>query len=760
MAPSSLQSMSRPALTLLAISRTSALLAHTPRRFRCRARGPRSSATFRPAWPSRWLMVSSTRPAQRAAVHPSRSDFGVFFQSRNPSSFFRQLYRPVPAGGRSMSSAGWRRARNCWKGTLRRWPVSTSSVPSVPSSICQQRSLAERRIRQPPRRRPAGPPDEAPPCTATPAALAQLPLSTVSVHPSNSSLKRSGRRSPCLCRRKKTKPASGSSRSELQQPLTRADCKQPLASSAPATTSMRAAKEITAPVRWCRSPVKRSTFLGRKRSNSRCTAARPVSRESALRHAKGATARHAPCRACASRQVLSARRQPATAERVFRARIAPSSEEASEGLTAAAELARHSASNTILFEATPELGRKAENSTERTAAHLRHRAHAPPRSRRRREHFQRRLGCETAPSLPCASSSKSWYRFADGTDFFCHEGPRAERRFGRGPSHARRGDGTCVTSHAPPKAIYEGRHRSPLPGTPFGRPARCMARALVRWPLAALRGLPTRTLASWAAPASKAAPLLQPAASRPARSASPYSASAAFAMIPIERAFRRHHVAGGMGASSEPSRPPPKPVGVAVRQGCTASWVRREDASGPAHRTTPPALRRRHHPAVPILESTMGPLCAGAARRSAATSSSPSITTDGSPATTRSSSRTATRASSGAVPKAGAPRRTHLCVCHPAASVVHGTQRSQRPLPHLAVNAPALRDPERLASTFSRAPRWPAGSRARAPARATASSAPPRPSHRRRSVARQAESGWAIGTSFSYVCAKVVHSLR
>lgn len=250
------------------------------------------------------------------------------------------------------------------------------------------------------------------------------------------------------------------------------------------------------------------------------------------------------------------------------------------GMTAAAELARAGVQVT-LFESTSALGGKARAAqqggvmldTGPTLLTLPDVVRAT---------FERLGAPDLFPRL-YPLELQCHYRFADGArlDAFADTERTAASAAALGPSEA---DGV--------RGFYRAAERiwrdagEPYLEAPFEGFFDFMARVLARGPGAAARGMGLGTLAGLADTHFRT-PHLRAFAGRFATyaGASPWKASAAFALIPhVERAFGVHHVEGGIGALVRALEAAVLRLGVRVVRGGTAGWTQRGSGfvAGPA----------------------------------------------------------------------------------------------------------------------------------------------------------------------------------
>ena len=249
------------------------------------------------------------------------------------------------------------------------------------------------------------------------------------------------------------------------------------------------------------------------------------------------------------------------------------------GMTAAGELARAGHAVT-LFERGSRLGGKAHAisrdgvklDTGPTLLTLPHVV---------RETFGR-LGAEDLLPRLIELPLQCEYRFADGARFRAHRDLEAAAV---SAETLRAGEGARLRAfYAAAEEIYraagEPYLEAPVEGT-----LEYVLRVARRGVHAVWKGARLGTLAGLAEQ-HFATPHLQQFVGRFATyaGASPYRASAAFALIPhLERAFGVHHVEGGMGALSAALGTALARLGVAVKLGAPATWQRWGDgfAAGP-----------------------------------------------------------------------------------------------------------------------------------------------------------------------------------
>lgn len=241
------------------------------------------------------------------------------------------------------------------------------------------------------------------------------------------------------------------------------------------------------------------------------------------------------------------------------------------GLSAAGELARAGHAVT-LFEGSSTLGGKAqvvthEGLTFDTGPTL---LTMPDTVR---EQFVRLGALDLLPRLH-RLPLQSQYRFADGRDFFCWED--LERAAESAAAiHPKDGEGFKAFARQA-EVIYRAAGEPYLEAAYEGM-AGFMARVLKRGPATMATGLQLATLDELARRHFASAELQQ-YVNRFATytGASPYAASAAFAMIPhLERAHGVHHVEGGMGALVTALGAAVQRAGVTVHLGVRAGFEKR-----------------------------------------------------------------------------------------------------------------------------------------------------------------------------------------
>jgi 1-hydroxycarotenoid 3,4-desaturase len=240
------------------------------------------------------------------------------------------------------------------------------------------------------------------------------------------------------------------------------------------------------------------------------------------------------------------------------------------GLTAAGLLAREGHEVT-LFEQGPALGGKAqavtvEGVTLDTGPTL---LTLPELVRGT---FERLGALELLPPLT-ELEPQCHYRFADGCAFTAY---KDLERTAASAAALRRSEGKGVRSfYEEAEAIYRAAGE-PYLEAPFEGLAGFMARVARRGVGAMLAGLRLTTLHELAARHFKTYHLRQFVGRFATYTgASPYEASAAFALIPhLERAYGTHHVRGGIGALVEALGQAARRLGVAVRLNARARYER------------------------------------------------------------------------------------------------------------------------------------------------------------------------------------------
>lgn len=241
------------------------------------------------------------------------------------------------------------------------------------------------------------------------------------------------------------------------------------------------------------------------------------------------------------------------------------------GLSAAGELAR-AGHHVTLFEASDTLGGKAQVFTHDgltldTGPTL---LTLPATVT---EQFERLGALDLLPKfhrLPLQSQ----YRYADGRDFFCWEDLE---RAAASAAAFHPADGEGLKAFAKEAAVIFRAAGEPYLEAPYEGMAGFMARVLRRGPATVFTGLKLATLDALARKHFHS-DALRMFAGRFATytGASPFEASAAFAMIPhIERAFGVSHVEGGMGALVRALGAAVRRAGVTVHLGAKAGFEKR-----------------------------------------------------------------------------------------------------------------------------------------------------------------------------------------
>ena len=250
------------------------------------------------------------------------------------------------------------------------------------------------------------------------------------------------------------------------------------------------------------------------------------------------------------------------------------------GLVAAGLLAR-SGARVTLYEQEPRLGGKAQQlrvgstvlDTGPTLLTL------PALVR---ETFSA-LGA--ADLLPCllALSPQCTYRWEDGSGFVVHPDLAATRASVEAMSP---GEGRGVDAFYAAAAAIHRAAGEPYLEAPFEGVAGFVGRVLRRGPSAVLQGMQLSSLHALAARHFRD-PRLQQFVGRFATytGASPYEASAAFALIPhLERVEGVHHVEGGLGALVTALETAVRRLGVEIHLGTRSAWSR----TGSGWRAGPP----------------------------------------------------------------------------------------------------------------------------------------------------------------------------
>jgi phytoene desaturase len=241
------------------------------------------------------------------------------------------------------------------------------------------------------------------------------------------------------------------------------------------------------------------------------------------------------------------------------------------GLSAAGELAG-AGHTVVLFEAQEALGGKAQAVSHQglvldTGATL---LTLPDTVR---DTFRRLGALDLLPRLS-RLELQTHYRFDDGRDFLCHQdldlAAASAERLGAGEGQALR----AFAREA--EAIYLAAGE-PYLEAPYEGMTSFMARVLRRGMSKVVKGLSLATLDELARRHFRT-DAMRHFVGRFATytGASPYRASAAYAMIPhLERAFGVHHVEGGMGNLVRALAAAVARQGVQVRTGARATWAER-----------------------------------------------------------------------------------------------------------------------------------------------------------------------------------------
>jgi phytoene desaturase len=193
------------------------------------------------------------------------------------------------------------------------------------------------------------------------------------------------------------------------------------------------------------------------------------------------------------------------------------------------------------------------------------------------------LGAEDLLPRFIALSPQCEYRWEGGSGFVVHPDLGATRASVEemAPGEARGVDGFYAAAAAIHRAAGE-----PYLEAPFEGMGNFLARVVRRGPAAVLQGLQLSTLHALAARHFRD-PRLQQFVGRFATytGASPYQASAAFALIPhLERVEGVHHVEGGLGALVTALDAAVRRLGVDIRLGTRGAWRQ----SGASWRAGPP----------------------------------------------------------------------------------------------------------------------------------------------------------------------------
>lgn len=163
------------------------------------------------------------------------------------------------------------------------------------------------------------------------------------------------------------------------------------------------------------------------------------------------------------------------------------------------------------------------------------------------------------------------YRYPDGREFLCWDDLD---RAAASADALQAGEGAALRAFSTEAAAIYRAAGEPYLEAPYENMPAFMARVLGRGPSAMLAGLKLSTLASLAKQHFASEPMRQFAGRFATYTgASPWEASAAFAMIPhIERAFGVHHVEGGMGALVRALGAAVKRLDVQVHLSTRAGW--------------------------------------------------------------------------------------------------------------------------------------------------------------------------------------------
>ncbi|HZJ53049.1 MAG TPA: phytoene desaturase family protein [Myxococcaceae bacterium] len=238
------------------------------------------------------------------------------------------------------------------------------------------------------------------------------------------------------------------------------------------------------------------------------------------------------------------------------------------GLVAAGLLAR-AGNRVVLYEQEPCLGGKAQQFRERgTVLDTGPTLLTLPGLVR--ETFAA-LGAEDLLPRFVTLSPQCEYRWDDGSSFAVHPELEATRASveAMAPGEGRGVEGFYAAAAAIHRAAGE-----PYLEAPFEGVARFLGRVVRRGPSALLRGVQMSTLHALATRHFRD-PRLQQFVGRFATytGASPYQASAAFALIPhLERVEGVHHVEGGTGALVAALEAAARRLGVEIRLGTRGAW--------------------------------------------------------------------------------------------------------------------------------------------------------------------------------------------
>jgi phytoene desaturase len=226
----------------------------------------------------------------------------------------------------------------------------------------------------------------------------------------------------------------------------------------------------------------------------------------------------------------------------------------------------------VLFEALDALGGKAR-AVSHQGVHLDTGATLLTMPDTVRETFRRLGALDLLPRFH-RLHLQTHYRFADGKDFLCYqdleEAAASAEALGAGEGQALR----AFAREA--EAIYRAAGEPYLEAPYEGLPS-FVARVMRRGPATVARGLSLSTLDALARRHFRTSALQQWVGRFATYTgASPYRASAAYAMIPhLERAFGVHHVEGGVAALVRALEAAVRRQGVLVRTGARAVWSER-----------------------------------------------------------------------------------------------------------------------------------------------------------------------------------------
>jgi phytoene dehydrogenase-like protein len=198
------------------------------------------------------------------------------------------------------------------------------------------------------------------------------------------------------------------------------------------------------------------------------------------------------------------------------------------------------------------------------------------------------LGADDLLPRFLALSPQCAYRWEDGSGFVVHADATATRASveAMSPGEGRGVDGFYAAAAAIHRAAGE-----PYLEAPFEGVAGFLGRVLRRGPSAVLHGMQLSTLHTLAARHFRD-PRLQQFVGRYATytGASPYEASAAFALLPhLERVDGVHHVEGGLGALVTALESAARRLGVEIHLGTRCAWTQssRGWRAGPAGKEAP-----------------------------------------------------------------------------------------------------------------------------------------------------------------------------